>query len=297
MAEGENLLPEEKLLRVIQGKGPAPDKAASAPPAAAPAPAPAPVVAAPKTPAPAAKPAAAPAEEAGRSRLRVAPSAPAAATKGDVLIADDSESPTTVAADDAVADSADGSAALAAGVAPAAGAQPAQRRAGKKRSDPHVVVRVWNRALAAAVLVIVALVAYEIHANVTPRAPVPARAVELALPPSPSGGDVPPLDVLIGLVETNRWFPSATGPGPGPGTTNNPVKPVPVDLKLVGLSTRPDGAREAIVVDSTVGKVHFLKVGDRMVSGQKESPKEFSVVQIERDHVILSSGAEKLILK
>lgn len=277
MPEEQTMSPEEKLLRVIQSK-----KTAAAPPPAA-----APVVAQTSDPAGSQAPTVSVGVTAGKGAERaklqvVAVAQPPASAKNNLSVDDGPDTTAILVADEALGKTADG-VVEAGGVA-----------GGRKRRRVDGVVR-SNRVLVLAVALIVLLIGVQIWANFSGR-PLPEAADgEMLLPTeNPQVEQVPPAE-LTKAFETTPWFP-AEAPKVGSGP-NPPPQPLPRQgLKLVAVSVVA-GQMEAIIVDTVPNKMHFLRVGDKMLTGQKGAEKEFKLVRVEKDHAVLSDGTEEIKLK
>lgn len=277
MPNDQELSPEEKLLRVIQSGKAAPAKsprAAAVTPASVSASVPAPPVAA-----------APPAAEEKKLRLSKPP-------VGEMVLSD------------VVVDAAVRQPAVAAAMVPAVSAVPAAPVASSSPASPVAPGKSLrgqrgalpraNRVLLVAVLLILVLIGIEIVAGISGRPMPEARGGDIMLPPPPEHAEVPAEADVLKLFVDKPWFREDPGHGPDPV---NPVAAPATTLGLLGLSMLADGVWEAIIVDKIVGKVHFLKLGDKMLAGENTAVRELTVLRIERDHVVLTDGREEIVLK
>lgn len=218
----------------------------------------------------------------------------ASASSDDMLLADEADD---VVADDGVGDDED----VVADDAADAEAVATTPLAKKRVAEPDGVRRV-NRLLLAAVLLILALIGFEIWANVSVKTLPAAMEGDMRLP-EPVDTELPPYEMIAEEFEEPEWFHVAKN------QTNRPPDEVDKktatqrfleeNVKLAGLSELPDGTAEAIIVDVVPepDKMHFLEENDRMAAGERDSPRLFTLVRIGRDHVVLSDGTEEYIVK
>jgi len=175
-----------------------------------------------------------------------------------------------------------------------------------KRGSRQMGIRTVNKCLAAVVVILILFAVLEIWANIQS-----APEVAPALP-----GEAPPLDLETPGSETDlpdikkvlqQWTENPivgirdeAGPAPTPGPSPAPAKPVATyaeeHLNLIGLSVFTEAGaaqREAIVVDGEAEKMLFLKKGDTFSTGDWE----LEVLDIQSDSVKLTDGKEELIVK
>lgn len=281
----EHLSPEEKLLRVIQGGGAKPKDAPSgvagggAPTAAvtpAPSPAPPPVRAPVEAKAPAAE---------AKPAVPVPQAAGAPAEKGKLRLSGESK-PAPAAA----AKPAPGAKATA---KPAAAPRPV---AATKRVVPVLdfSLRSVNIVLAAIVLIVLLFTGHEILANVrASESTVTVGGIAKPILPERAGdGALPPLEGLLDAVDVRPLFAVVAD-------VNPPAPPTPTlqpheYCSLLGISLLHDtGEQEAIIKDSKLGKMLYLKVGDAIsADGQMWKVKE-----IQADRVIFTNGNRESVVQ
>ncbi|MBL7076113.1 MAG: hypothetical protein ISS31_01450 [Kiritimatiellae bacterium] len=168
-------------------------------------------------------------------------------------------------------------------------------------------IRVVNRVLAAAVILILVFGVLDLFATIR-QAPS-----DLALLDSPApSGDLPAgdtsgssegLPVLANLLESFSKRPIVRDLDRGGGETTVQVVPTRTKvpdwrvraqkLDLIGLSGSPNGEMEAIVADREASRMHFLKVGQDMVVGENQ----FKLVRIATDHVAFEKDGDEVIVK
>lgn len=278
----EQLSPEEKLLRVIQGG----DKRKAAAPA-------------PATPAAVAKPVAAPpasgvvpaaASSGGSTKPAPASPAPAAAApeggRGGVrLKRKDPASPGGAAA------AAPPTGMIGAKTVGGAGATASGRRAAAAAGPSlwHV-----NIVLAALICIVLLFTGYEILANVRVEDRGP-QLEALNLPTAPeldAERDLPPLDALLDALDARPVFAVSTEVI----EPDQPVVSVPPDqyCSLSGISRIEEtGEMEAIIKDSKLNKMLYLKAGDVITAdGQLWTLKE-----IQGDRVIFVNGHRESVVR
>ncbi len=272
----EHLSPEEKLLRVIQGGG---KKRAAAVPGQPPVSAPvepaasagmAPAVKDPIEMSPPVAPLAPPSREAGPGPEPVLPSTRLK------LARDPAERPSAPVQTPA----------------PPLTALPA-RRTGTASMAP-LDLRTVNIVLAALVLVVLLFSAHEIWANVRVQQTAP-RVDVLGLTAAPTldvERELPPLEALLDAVDERPLFAVATeGPAPEPAA---PVFAPPDSYcSLLGISRLDNGENEAIIMDSRLKKMLYLKVGDRISSDSQV----WTVKDIQGDRVIFASGNRESVVR
>lgn len=274
MAEEKELSPEEKLLRVIQGKKGGEQAATS--------------------PAPA-RPSAAPAAPAGPSSSPpVRPAARPAVAPAAVVPAliDDKVEEAATANLPPVAP------APAAGVE-AKGDDPRPQVRKLRRNDEQGVQRA-NRMLMLAAALILILVGFQIWANVSERPLPAAKPGDALLPAEPTNLVLAATSEYVKLFEDRPWFPPAGGGGVVVTSVIQTVDALTLvrqSVRLVAVSDLGEGQMEAIVVDNTTGRMHFLRPGGRLLAGEKGKEKELTLVRAERDHAVLSDGKEEFVLK
>jgi hypothetical protein len=283
MADEKDLSPEEKLLRVIQGKKKADVLSSAAPTAASPTPvtAAASVAAALKLKSPT------------ESAVKPPVSAKAAATAPSGRVIDDSPaelpgSPPT-ATETAVQPSDAGAGAI----------KTASSGIQKLRRDDDPMIRRTNRLLMVAAALIVVLIGVQIWANVTTKPLPEAKPGDVMLPQESTNVVSEPVESYVKLFEERPWFPPAGGPVNSTNvvSTMDPLALLRQSVRLVAVSQISDGLREAIIVDSATGKMHFLRPGGRMLAGEKGKEKELTLVRTERDNAVLTDGKQEFELK
>ena len=292
----EQLSPEEKLLRVIQGDKPAsPESAQEEPETVFEAPeehtlatvaaAPVPAADSPKDDEPRAE---SPVEERPKLKLAEEEKTPAAATVA--------ASGAAAAPAKAVKRGRKGKAKATAAV-PAEEKEPApliSRKAGRPEGM-ELGIGTLNRCLVAVAIVMLCFTAIEIWANVRGDAGVAIRsAADLALPvASVAAGSMPPIDAVLKSLASRPLFPVPFQPPPP--NSSPPPPPPQENLVLLGMSRLPgsvDGM-EAIIVDKVANKMHFLRIGQVLSVGQKDLKLE----AIAKDHIIFSDGSEQVIVR
>lgn len=286
----KDLSPEERLLKVIQQDGPGSEKEAETvvgpPPSRPPAKSVSPVSEAPR---------AEDLKPAGNAAAAVEPAAQTEAAPPKLRIA--APAPGT----------GEPSAGTEGPKAPAKAKKRAARPAAprpaphKRKQTSELGVSTVNKCLVVLVVVMLVFTALEILANVQTsdhaRADTPAIATRPVSRPEaeePRAPVVPSIDALVQSFEGRSLFglPTAvdTGPQPtGPMSGPDPRK----SLSLIGLSVTKSAAgeeREAIVVDTEDNKMHFLKVGDALVVGNRELKLE----RIHSDRIDFRDGKYKI---
>ena len=337
MPQDENLTPEEKLLRVIQGKDqdssssgdieevpmvPAEESVPAVPEPAEPSPQPAEMASAQENSAPeevlveepepeeppeaeqpelekAAEPEKSEPEQAAepkaddangaRPKLRLAT---ASAEGGEA--SDDKEAVSEEAEKAEPVEKEEKPAAAAVASRASAGAMVAP---GMKYEERKTGFGTANRLLTAAVILILALVGFEIWANITAK-PIP--------PPADAGtaeartimqSELLPIEEILADVATKPIF---YNPSERKGIEDEEkvIKPPLGDyprknLRLAGIAELSEEEREAIVMDKGVGKVHFLRVGDTMLA----NGVEFKITSIESKKVAITDGSGEIWLE
>ncbi len=169
-------------------------------------------------------------------------------------------------------------------------------------------IRVINRVLAAAVILILVFGVLDLFATIrkTPGgfavldAPAPAGDVATAADSGFSEG----LPVLANLLESFSKRPIVRDLDRGDrGETTVQVvqtrKKIPdwkveaQKLDLIGLSGAPNGEMEAIVANREAGRMHILKVGQDMLMGESR----FKLARIASDHVAFEKDGDEVIVK
>lgn len=310
--DDEQLSPEEKLLRVIQGSDSEGD-AGEAPAEQTPA---APEPAAPADPA-----ATSPARE--RPKLRVAEPAPASAPTAAEATPAESTGAAPAAAAKASGGAKPANAAPADAAAPSAPAETRDKKGEKPRpmigtsppvamtKRPHqrrVGLRTLNRCLTALVLLLILFTAYEIWAYMQ----VGGEAVDLpeendtpkASPQlTDKAGPLPNLAAVRQAFQDRPIIGFKEGPGPDETPIDDSTKPdvnqelerIKQGLDLIGTSLLPGtrGRMEAIIVDRKNKKLHFLQVGLKVTFEEQE----LVVKEIGRDRVVLTAGSDEIIIE
>jgi hypothetical protein len=299
MAQDEKISPEEKLLKVIKGDG-APAKGAAkavASPAAAPGPAPVAVkavpVAVPVVPvAPAAaKPKLAVARSEAAPKPAAAPvSAPAAEKKAEPV-------PTRTAAREHGKNRGRSSAGMI-------GSSTPPMRLPQKAQAGRPGLRLVNRALALAALVMLVLAGADIYASVTgmkSAAIVPETGLNLQV----TGDEVPvpPLaEILQSAASRNMFGVPKKAATVQVVTQVQPAGPdwkefVDKNLNMVGVSDLPEGGKEAVVVDASNGKMRLLTTGQSVSVGAEGKQVQLTVETIADDHLVVSDGKDKVMVR
>lgn len=197
------------------------------------------------------------------------------------------EEPETSAEDDDPAAVAAASSAASDPLVVAPGVKYEERRTGFSTS---------NRCLMAVVILILALVGFEIWANITAKP---------MLPPTDTGSpemremrhsELEPIEKILAEVAKKPIFPPD---GEDNGSDERKVsKPKSIDyvrkhIKLAGIADISEDEREAIVMDKGVGKVHFLRVGDIMLANDVR----FKVTRIESNKAVITDGSGEMELQ
>jgi hypothetical protein len=185
--------------------------------------------------------------------------------------------------------------------ASAAAAAPAASEAArpKRARRGGFGIRVINRCLAAAIVVLLCLCGLEIFARAGLRGEPPPAPGE--------GGEqvAPPQEALTALELVRKAFQEKQiwdmgeepPPGPGPGP-KPPPEPAPVEetLKLIGLSRRPGAAPDqvtAVIMNNKEKKMYFLKPGEKLPF----NAREFKVEEVFPDRVVVAEGQTRLTIK
>lgn len=294
--DAKTLSPEEKLLRVIQGK---PRKAPESRPETSPSPA------EPST----AVPASASAPSPKTPPAAVTPPAPIVPPEKDVPGAGaGSKLRTKPRQPDAKPPPAEGP--VKAKVAPGKGAD--SERGGGGEAKPGRVVaepflkeastnggslKAVNRILSALVTIIVIAVVADIGLSLRVTAdarPVVPR-IEHVVRPGDSGFVLPPAEALLKSFRDRPFFPGVVTNSVPPPIRTGGVAPYVQNIVLLGISwiTGNPSDQTAIFVDNKTGKMHFLKSGGTMVF----EGGECRVKEIQSDRVVLSDGTREYILQ
>ena len=285
----ENLSPEEKLLRVIQGGKKVKAGPESPPPAVAPA---APVVAvsptapvAPVTPPESRpvpnRPPVVPEPSADKPKLKVAkgvevvtpPPVAAAGAKGETKL--DTKTQGTEAK------------------APKGSGAVARPRTADAGGDDFSV-RTVNIVLAVSVLIVLFMTGHEIWANVRVQGG-DLHVGAVSLPPlGLTEGDAEaaaPLDDVLDAIDQRLLFAVVTQ---GAAVTPEVQAPRPSEYcSLLGISGDPDGKTEAIIMDKNLKKMLFLKVGD-VIAGDNQT---WTVQDVQGDQVIFRNGNKECVVR
>jgi hypothetical protein len=164
-----------------------------------------------------------------------------------------------------------------------------------RRGDPLQRLVVVNRLLAACVVVVLALVAWQVYQGLAvPPAPEPAESGTLVvLPPEP-----------VSLAPADQYMPASNlfwKAAPTVSSTNPVVQPPESwfqgNVGLVGLSKLSDGRWKAILVDKSANKVHFLMAGEEMQTGAASGKRTLKLVSVEANRAVLSDGQEEFVLQ
>lgn len=151
-------------------------------------------------------------------------------------------------------------------------------------------VRTINRCLAAVVAIMILFTAWEIQAVV--RGTVEDDEVAPVPLPSLTGGAdevLPPLDRTVRNMARRSFFPAVKKPRPIHKTPE-----LTTDLVLMGFSDLQDGSgrQEAIVVDKETGKMHFMQVEQEIVLREGT----YKLVRMTKDRVVFSDGVEEMVV-
>ena len=279
----ENLSPEEKLLRVIQGGkkakgGPESPPAAAARPVSPDAVAPPASVVAPQAHTAAARPAT-PEPAAEKPKLKVAKGTEAA----------EAPAGTTVDAKSAHKPRGSGS------ITPkgsASGLVALSKSAEAEGGD--FSVRAVNIVLAVAALIVLFMTGREIWANVRVQG-ADLHVGPVSLPPidlAKSGAVMLPLEDVLDAIDQRPLFAVVT-PGPAPTATAVQAPGPNQYCSLLGISVDPDGKTEAIIMDKNINKMMYLKVDD-VIAGDGQT---WTVHEIKGDEVIFRSGTKECVVR
>lgn len=163
----------------------------------------------------------------------------------------------------------------------------------KKRKEDDASIRKVNRLLLIAAMLVLALIGFQIWANVREKsAPSPVPG-DILLPDDVDMAELPPIDDIQQLFVDKPWFLDQTEPLPDPdkgSKVDDFEKFVRENIKLVGVSKVSDGKYESIIVDKKIDKMHFLQTGDRMLTGAEGNKKELTVVKISSESATVSDG-------
>ena len=276
MADKEQqLTPEEKLLKVIQGSGTSPEgstekqtskKAASVPPPSAA-----------KTALAAAAKAAMATTDEGKPKLKVA--------KPDSDLSGDGKAPGKR---------------LIGVTSPTEAPSGASQSVVMKPSSQRAWIPVINRALAFAAALVLLLTAFDVWGSI--RAKSKDLLSKVSTVPSVSvvqePSKIPALDLNAALAEMAR--PNVFGvvsSEPQPPTTLGPGHPeapkLATRLKFMGVSQISRDEQEVIICDTGDDKrMFFVKAGEKIVVGDQQ----LELVEVQGDQAILSDGRSKLTI-
>lgn len=176
-----------------------------------------------------------------------------------------------------------------------------------KRGSRPLGIRTVNRCLVGVVILLILFAVLEIHANLQSASAATTVAVQAPVAPLDFGTEgqeqeLPELKIVLQEWADNpivrlRDEP-ATVRQQASGQQKPPETPLSVyveeNLNLIGLSlTGGPGGTEAIVVDNKTGKMHFLKVGDKIQAGNHE----LELVNIQGEKARFSGGNEELTIE
>jgi len=283
-AEEQELSPEEKLLKVIQGGDSDEDKAAGAEPAPEAAPG--------AEPPPAEKPKLKLAEEPAPSPPEGEAAAEGEEDKGEAA-AEGEEDKGEEAKKGKKKGKKKGRKKDAAGRKAAGTGSSAASGPGKRMpSEVGTGIRIANRFLLIVILVLLCLCGFEIWngALATTEAPPPSDGATPSL--TPDDFVLPDVALLrMAFRQKKIWdIGEEVTPGPGPRPTPTPPGPrVDKVMRLIGTSA-PRGAPPedvtAVILDNRDSKMHFLKMGEKLPFNDHE----FTVNKVALDHVVLTEG-------
>lgn len=171
-----------------------------------------------------------------------------------------------------------------------------------KRTDSRITVSMVNRLLGVAACVFLALTAFEVVSAArvlrSEKSPV-VMPESVALPAQDQGSTN--AEPIVADIDIQIFKPV---PDKGPSSTNSPM---PVDgwqdfalknMNMIGRSGEPNiSSCEAIVFDKTVKKMHFLKVGQKLAIVQKDVAIDVTVESIGAEELVLTDGKRKVTLK
>jgi len=176
-----------------------------------------------------------------------------------------------------------------------------------------------NRILAAAVIVLILLVGYEIWANVG--LPALRRGGQPAAEPAPSAGEPVRLpvaaveiaasdSVLENVISAFRARPilvSAEQAAAADQTTTARTIPIPEadwrvyakdNLSVIGFGGRTGDEALAVILDGKSGKMHILERGDEFRVGEGTGgDRSFKLEEIHSDHLVLSHGDDQITIE
>jgi hypothetical protein len=164
----------------------------------------------------------------------------------------------------------------------------------KKRKEDDSGIRKVNRLLMVATMLVLALIGFQIWANVREKSAPPPVPGDILLPDDVDMAELPPIDDIQQLFVDKPWFRDQPQPNPDPdnkGSLGDDFERfVRENIKLVGVSKVSDGEYESIIVDKKINKMHFLRAGDRMLTGEEGHKKELTVLKITGDGATVSDG-------
>jgi hypothetical protein len=167
---------------------------------------------------------------------------------------------------------------------------------GMKYEERKTGFRTANRLLMAAVVLILALVGFEIWANITAKPMPPPEDMGTSEIRDVIQSELPPITDILAIVDGKIF------PGEEPIVSTNTTTTVTTaqsegwarkNIKLAGIAQLTEEEREAIVMDKGVGKVHFLRVGDTMLA----NGVEFKITRIESKKVAITDGSGEIWLE
>ena len=160
------------------------------------------------------------------------------------------------------------------------------RRAGPK----DLGMRTVNNVLAMVAAVVLLFAIFDIGMNVraTPRAvEIQAPPGTAAVPDAAGVGALPDLNAMLADWDNMKLFKQKDErPKPRPTPGREPVK----DLVIKGQSEAKDGGMEAIFKNSRTSEMHFLRVGQTL----KLNDKEYTLKQVEQGRAIFTDGVRDI---
>jgi len=167
--------------------------------------------------------------------------------------------------------------------------------AGKRKPPSKAGMRTVNKCLLAVVIVLLALSCWEIWSGVSARAdtlPIGPEAVDFG----PAGRfALVPVEALLEEFATRSMWDMGEEKGKKPVVIVQ-TGPAPVAdgaLKLIGLSAAPGSDVEAIIFDNMQAVMNFVTVGQKFLFNDRE----LQVEEILSDRVVLLDGEKRLTLQ
>jgi hypothetical protein len=183
---------------------------------------------------------------------------------------------------------------------------------GKRRARRTFTIGIVNRALVAAVLLVLGLAGYEIWAavkasgaqglaNLAVAGSGEVSGVGTDVPQREGDGDVPTLASFVDPWKNKDVFNRVVvGSDQPPGSTDVEKKLQPGGggalagrLKLMGFSRPSEQEAKAILWDTKDARMFIAKAGEKILVGEQQ----LELVQMQEDHVVLSDGRDSFPVK